>query len=149
MKRNYMSQIISVFFPTWLLWILAYLTLFINPSNFNNRFMGSVTFLLVLVALLGSLSNSLPRTTYFKYIDCWFFWYVTNNILIIAYNVFLDKVQLTNDRVMLVENDRRDTQKNWFEMFQTVERAQINRRTIIIFPILTTMFNIFYFTLTT
>ena len=149
MKRNYMSQIISIFFPTWLLWLLAYLTLFINPSNFNNRFMGSITFLLVLVALLGSLSNSLPRTTYFKYIDCWFFWYVTNNILIIAYNVFLDKVQLTNEQVMPIGNAAEANGKSWFGLLLSLKRAQINRKAIMLFPVLTIIFNILYFTLTT
>ena len=149
MKRNYMSQLISIFFPTWLLWLLAYLTLFINLSNFNNRFMGSVTFLLVLVALLGSLSNSLPRTTYFKYIDCWFFWYVTNNILIIMYHVFLNKVELTNEQVVPIGNVQGDNTKNWFALIQPLERAQVNQKAIMIFPVLTVLFNIVYFTLTT
>ena len=149
MKRNYTSQIISIFFPTWLLSLLAYLTLFIDLSNFNNRFMGSVTFLLVLVSLLGSLGNSLPRTTYFKYIDCWFFWYVTNNIFIIAYHVFLDRVKLTNDEVMPVENDKGDNAKNWFVFIRSSKREQINQKAFVLFPALTILFNIAYFILTT
>ena len=73
MQGNYMSQVISTFFPTCLLWLLAYFTIFIYIDNFNNRFMGSVTFLLVLVSLHGSIVNGLPKTTYFKYIDFSFY----------------------------------------------------------------------------
>ena len=147
MKRNYTSQIISIFFPTWLLWLLAYLTLFINISNFNNRFMGSVTFLLVLVALLGSLGDSLPKTTYFKYIDCWFFWYVTNNVAIIAYHIFLAKMELNTGQTVVqdgvVGND------NWIAWIRSLGVPQINPAAIIIFPVLTILFNIIYFVLTT
>ena len=90
MTRLYMNQIINTIFPTCLLWVLAYSTLFINVQNFNNRFMGSVTFLLVLAALLGSINNSLPKTSYFKYIDLWFLWYITNIFLIIISHIILD-----------------------------------------------------------
>ena len=69
MARNYTNQVISTIFPTCLLWILIYFTMLINVLNFNNRFMGSVTFLLVLVTLRNSVNSSLPKTSYLKYID--------------------------------------------------------------------------------
>ena len=37
--------------------------------------MVSVTTLVVLAALLSSMKDRIPSTTYFKYIDLWFLWY--------------------------------------------------------------------------
>ena len=73
----YTDQLISTFFPTILLWMLAYFTIFIKPENFNERMMVSVTVLLVLAALLAPIRSEIPPTSYFKYIDLWFLWYST------------------------------------------------------------------------
>ena len=90
MDRLYNDQIINTFFPTFLMWILGYSTLFINIDDFPDRFMGAVTSLLVLAALLSSINMSLPRTSYFKYIDLWFLWYLANIFSIIMYHIVLD-----------------------------------------------------------
>ena len=66
LKRNYMHQIFTTFFPTFLLWLLTYATLFIDVDDFDNRFQGSTTTMLVLAALLNSITSSLPKTSYNK-----------------------------------------------------------------------------------
>ena len=98
-QRLYFHQLISTFFQTCCLSLLAYLTMFINVANFSDRFMGSVTALLVLAALLASISNDLPKTSYFKYIDIWFLWNITNIFLISAFHVALDQVLQQNKSV--------------------------------------------------
>merc|ERR1711997_156095 len=55
---------INTFFPTFMLYVLAYSTLFIKISEFGNRIMVAVTALLVLASLLGAISNELPTTSY-------------------------------------------------------------------------------------
>ena len=149
MTRNYMSQLISIFFPSWLLWLLSYLTLFINISNFNNRFMGSITFLLVLVSLLASLNFTLPQTSYFKYIDGWFFWYVANNIAIIAYHIFIDSAKVGNRRIYPENAEDKNEGKHLVELLRSYKKEEINQTVIIIYPVLTLLFNIFYFAFTT
>ena len=52
--------------------------------------MGAVTSLLVLAALLGSMQASLPKTAYFKVIDIWFNWFMSNIFLIILIHVIVD-----------------------------------------------------------
>ena len=53
LDRIYNDQMINTFIPTFLLWMLGYSTLFINIKDFNDRFMGTVTALLVLASLLS------------------------------------------------------------------------------------------------
>ena len=76
-------------------------------ENFNNRFMGSITALLVLTALLGSINDDLPITSYFKYIDMWFTWYIANIFCIIVFHIFLDKTREVNTKNKVVSIDSR------------------------------------------
>ena len=89
-SRNYSDQVKTIFAPTCMLWFLAYLTLFLRTDDLNNRSRISVTILLVLVALLGSGRYDYPKTTYFKFIDLWFFFYITDILLIICHHIFID-----------------------------------------------------------
>ena len=138
MKRLYNNQIINTFFPTCLMWILAYSTLFINLDNFNNRFMGAVTSLLVLSSLLGSINNTLPKTSYFKYIDIWFLWYITNILLIIISHIIMDNVPNTSEDNSS-SSDNIQTSQNYMG-----KRTSINRISIKMFPVFTVCFNIIY-----
>ena len=158
MQRNFMSQVISTFFPTCLLWLLAYFTIFINVANFNNRFMGSVTFMLVLVSLRGSIVSDLPTTSYFKYIDLWFFWYISNIFFIIAYHIIIDNISSlpllknTNRRAVVMSisagtneqqcaNDKFDPAPQCTLLNQKF----LNNIAMVLFPLATICFNILYF----
>ena len=88
--RLYEQHLMTTFFQSFLLWFLAFLTLFIDEDDFSNRFMGAVTALLVLAALLASLGDLLPKTAYFKYVDLWFNWFITNIFFIILVHVVID-----------------------------------------------------------
>ena len=55
-----------------------------------SRFMGAVTALLVLAALLSSIDDQLPKTAYFKFVDLWFNWFIANIFLIILIHIFID-----------------------------------------------------------
>ena len=90
MNRIYNDQLINTFIPTILLWLLSYSTFFIKLEDFNVRFIGTVTALLVMTSLLGSINMTLPRTSYFKYIDLWFLWYIANIFSIIICHIVLD-----------------------------------------------------------
>ena len=91
-----MHQILASFFPTFLLWLLTYATLYIDVDNFDNRFQGSVTAMLVLASLLNSITNSLPRTSYLKLIDLWFFWHTIAIFSVIMFHILLAKVHKSN-----------------------------------------------------
>ena len=117
MKRHWMNQVINVIFPTWLLFLLAYSTIFINLDNFNNRFMGSLTSLLVLTSLIGAINSGLPKTSYLKCIDYWFIWYITMIFLIIIHHVLLDNnlIGLKGNRNNSVANTMEPNDTKFFE----------------------------------
>ena len=148
MRRDYTNQIINTLFPTLLLWLLAYSTLFINTDNFNNRFMGSVTSLLVLTSLRGSINSGLPKTSYLKYIDVWFLWYTTSILLIIISHIAMDKVRIDsniNGKVLMVNS--KNPSRNDIRILpnRTPKRELINGLAIIFLPILNLCFNSAYF----
>ena len=91
MNRNYMHQVVSAFFPTWLLCVLSYSTLFIDLDRFAMRFQGSVVALLVYESLLNSITQSTPETAYFKMIDLWFIWHTVAMFTIILFHILIHK----------------------------------------------------------
>ena len=98
-QRLYQQHLLSTFLQSFLLWLLAYMTLYIDIVDFSNRFMGSVTSLLVLTSLHGSMEDSLPKTAYFKDIDIWFNWFLTNIFLIMLNHVLVDYLLKKGKRV--------------------------------------------------
>ena len=140
--RNYMNQIINTIFPTWLLFLLAYSTVFINLDNFNNRFMGSVTSLLVLTSLLGSINSGLPKTSYFKYIDLWFLWHITIIFLIIIHHVMVDNASRSRNLTMV---SSMDPSNDKLKPIKKLEKVFLNKIAIWVFPFINLLFNIIYF----
>ena len=119
-ERLYVDQLTSTFFQTFILWLLAYLTLFIPVGNLNERFMGSVTALLVLASLLGTMEDNLPKSNQTKCIDIWFLCYIINIFLIIIFHVILENLS-------------------------SKSRKKVNRIFSYIFPAITFVFNVGYF----
>ena len=85
-----LGNMVNTYFQTFLLCLMAYLTLYINLSDFANRFMGALTSLLVLASLLASIEANLPKTSYFKKIDVWFMSYIIFIFVIIVFHICID-----------------------------------------------------------
>lgn len=66
-------QLVTVFIPTTLINIISFATFSFKWFDFQNRIMVSLTALLVLSTLFSQISDSLPKTSYFKLVDVWFF----------------------------------------------------------------------------
>ena len=143
MSRKYTNQMISIFMPSWLIWFVAYLSFFINLDNFNNRFMGSLTSLLVLCSLLNAMTNTLPKTSYFKFVDFWFLWYISNSIVMISFHVLIDyQSRQHKSRVSPVQKTKFPVLK-----ITTWNSSQLNKFAIIGFPIMNGIFNAVYLVL--
>ena len=99
-ERLYMQYLLTTFFQSFLLLVLAYLTLFIDHADFSNRFMGALTCLLVLVSLLSTISEDIPKTAYYKYVDIWFNWFILNIFTIILLHVLVDYLHKNFHRVL-------------------------------------------------
>ena len=167
LDRIFNNQITSSFIPTLLLWLLAYSTLFVGIEQFNVRFMGTVTSLLVLSSLLNSISKSLPTTSYFKYIDLWFLWYLANIFSMVLYHVFAnnkesnkkaDTLLRQQGKVLIVSevfsNVEKDTSKVLHGLTQDEDKSTFNKQksicmnAIVLFPAQIMCFNAIYFVLT-
>jgi hypothetical protein len=144
LERMYTDQLIENFFPTILLWMLAYFTIFIKLDNFNERIMVSVTVLLVLAALLTPIKGKIPTTSYFKYIDLWFLWYTTYIFSITLFHILLHGYSTTIERhrvdigTKIVNVCKRD---------ENPRKHMINEIAKILLLIPFILFNCIYFTL--
>ena len=140
MSRQYVYQLLTTFFPSWLIWLVSYLTFFISPNNFNNRFMGSVTSLLVLTSLLNSVQSTLPETAYFKNIDCWFLWFISNSIVMIAAHVIIDNLSDSGqNRIHVMNPDESESLK-----ITNINKTKLNRLVKVSLPIINIFFYLFY-----
>ena len=129
-SRVYMNQMLNIFLPIILLWSLAYFTMFIDLENFSDRFIGSVTTLLVLVALLSSVNEDLPKTSYFKFIDLWFLWNISSILLITLFHICISHIpnnQIRSQSFLAIRNDEGVQNRSL--------RYKINRVGVILFGI--------------
>ena len=147
-NRLYTSHLTSIYFQTFLMWFLAYLTLFIEIEDFSNRFMGMVTALLVLVALLASIADKLPQTSYFKYIDLWFTFYIINIISLIMFTIFVDLV-LKQEDPLFVSQKVVNQQVGVKPESKRKRALKYNNVAKILFPVIVAIFSILYFFLST
>ena len=145
MKRQYINQLLTIFFPSWLIWLIAYLTFFVPLKNFNNRFMGSLTSLLVLTSLLNTVEKTLPQTAYFKNIDCWFLWFISNSIVMIAAHVLIDNLSDSTQNKLQIGA----MSPNESDIFKVtnVKKKKLNQIMIIELPVINIFFYLFYFLL--
>ena len=90
MSRSYLFHITQTFFQSFLLAFLAYLTFWIDIEDFNDRFIGSLTALLVLASLMSSLTGGLPNTAYYKVVDVWLIFFLVTNAVIITLHIIID-----------------------------------------------------------
>lgn len=134
-----LGNMVNTYFQTFLLCLMAYLTLYINLADFGNRFMGALTSLLVLASLLASIEENLPKTSYFKKIDVWFMSYIIFIFVIIVFHICVDFC--TGQRDEMFDNTNL--------MVRQTKRSAIylNNWGKVVFPIVLIVFTILYFVL--
>ena len=126
------------------MWFLAYLTLFIEIEDFSNRFMGMVKAWLVLAALLASMADRLPQTSYFKYIDLWFTFYIINIIALIMLAIFVNAI-FKQDDPMFVSKKVVNQQVGINPESKRKRAIEYNNIAKILFPAIVALFSILYF----
>lgn len=162
MKRDYKHALLTKLFPTFLLWLLAYFSLLIRVDDFTNRFMGSVTALLVFTTLLETIYDQIPRTSYLRFIDIWVIWYLTNIFFICIFHIVLDmgfnikdgiaettsnniNPRLFQSRTCINESLQQENNQEENVKKRKKRWIIINQITQIICPIATIIFNVIYF----
>ena len=126
--------------------------------------MVAVTALLVLASLLGAISDELPTTSYFKFIDLWFLWYLINIFLITLYHIMLDAIKDDDLKILnpppfhneekkvsqitpiTIQNAARSEEcEKCMAKTIKIDKKGINQIAIMIFPVCTLIFNFIYF----
>lgn len=98
-------------FPPLLLGFLAYLTFWIDIGGFTDRFMGSLTALLVLSSFMSTVSSSLPKTSTYKAIDLWLIFFLISTALNIAVHVLVDHFYQKEQKKKMITKHLATTQK--------------------------------------
>ena len=150
MKRIPTNQFLSTFFPSVILWLFGYSTLFIEPTEqgFENRFMGSGTALLVIATLINAVKSDLPKTSYMKFIDIWFLWHVVSVFAIIVYHIVLERMRSYLEKATEAENQVlhfKEDDTAYCKILGVKSINNINKAMIYVFPILTVSFYVVYF----
>ena len=165
MRRIAINQFLNTFFPTVILWLFGYSTLFIEPdeNGFNNRFMGSGTALLVVATLINAVKSDLPKTAYTKFIDIWFLWHVLSVFVIIVYHIVLDRIRYSLEKqtkkedevVEFEEHEKKDNEdaisehqedgENTLDTTKLTMIKTINKTLLVLFPSINGIFYIVYF----
>ncbi|XP_042216680.1 glutamate-gated chloride channel alpha-like [Homarus americanus] len=92
LRRRYIFFMTSTYFPTMLLLLIGYGTLYIRLQMFQVRSIMSLTTLLVLTSLYTQTAASLPKTSYLKAIDVWLLCCIIILVLIIVSHIVTDFV---------------------------------------------------------
>jgi len=138
-KRDYFYYLTQSFLTSLILGMLAYFTFFISIDDFNDRFMGSLTALLVLAALVSVYTSDLPKTSYFKVIDVWLQFFVLTTAINISAHIVIDNLR---------KQERREEMDGGFEEKENrvkksklkLTAKQVNDSFIVMFPTLFTIF---------
>ena len=89
--RKLSYHIVNTYLPTFVLMMIAGITLFIDFSHFEVSIMIALTSMLVTYTLYQSISTHLPPTSYMKMIDIWLFGGLIFPFFIIAILVIMKK----------------------------------------------------------
>ncbi|XP_027218034.2 uncharacterized protein [Penaeus vannamei] len=90
MQHLYATQLVTIFVPTTLINLISFATFCFKWFDFQNRIMVSLTALLVLSTLFAQISDNLPKTSYFKLIDIWFFGSILFSFVIIIIHTLVE-----------------------------------------------------------
>ena len=71
MKRKITSEMMTTYFPSFLLMMITYATTFFKPFFFEAALSVNLTTMLVMTTIFISKMESLPPTSATKMIDCW------------------------------------------------------------------------------
>ena len=152
LKRRSINGIIQIITPSLILWLCAILTMQYDVNDLTNRNRTSVTALLVLVMLFGSISNKgdFPKTSGFKHIDVWFVWYLINVFLIMCHHTAISKISKNPKTKIGAKNKHTScimygNMRDSAVLESVVKRKEMINRIMTIFLILLTiLFNVIY-----
>ena len=102
--RNLSYYIVSIYIPTFCLFLISVFTLFIDSTHFESNIMVALTGMLVSYTLYQGISSYVPPTSYMKMIDIWLIsglimpFFIISILIIMDYQFLKEKNQLVDLR---------------------------------------------------
>ncbi|XP_064099440.1 uncharacterized protein LOC135210479 [Macrobrachium nipponense] len=84
--------ILNIYIPTLVLLAISYMSLFVRTDMFDTRMMAALTVQLVIATLFSQVSQSLPKTSYFKMVDVWFLFCIAITFIVILFHGIIDSI---------------------------------------------------------
>ncbi|XP_047500997.1 uncharacterized protein LOC125047016 [Penaeus chinensis] len=91
-QNQYTFYITNVIVPTLLMAIICYLTFYFQLNDFQDRIVISLTSMLVLATLFTQMSQSIPKTAYFKVIDGWFMCLIVIDFFVVVIHTIIENL---------------------------------------------------------
>ncbi|ROT82856.1 putative ligand-gated chloride channel-like 3 isoform X1 [Penaeus vannamei] len=126
LDRRWTVIVMAVFFPTSMLLIIGYSTLFVKVSLLQVRLIVSLTTLLVLYTLFNNTSDALPPTAYVKMIDVWFFSCILLLFFVIISHVVVEHLENRSAGVTWIRPIENSGSKNTGKKVLSVPRHQLD-----------------------
>ncbi|XP_069989629.1 glutamate-gated chloride channel subunit beta-like [Penaeus vannamei] len=96
-ENQYKYYLVNAFAPSLMMVVICLLTLGFDLHDFQDRIMVSLTSLLVLAAFFTQTSQSIPKTSYVKFIDAWYLALICEDFLVIVALVCVEVVRLREE----------------------------------------------------
>ena len=108
-KRNFVSEIMITYFPSFLLLAITFATTFFKPFFFEAALSVNLTTMLVMTTIFISKMEGLPPTSDIKMIDYW--------LILCQMMIFAEVVLLTAIEYQRTEEDDDDTKLSCLKVF--------------------------------
>ena len=108
-KRNFVSEIMITYFPSFLLLAITFATTFFKPFFFEAALSVNLTTMLVMTTIFISKMEGLPPTSDIKMIDYW--------LILCQIMIFAEVVLLTAIEYQRTEEDDDDTKPRCLKVF--------------------------------
>ena len=107
MKRKIMSEMMTTYFPSFLLMMITYATTFFKPFFFEAALSVNLTTMLVMTTIFISKMEGLPPTSATKMID---YWLILCQLVPFAEVVLLTAVEYLREEELEKEEDKEETE---------------------------------------
>ena len=134
LKRMFKYHLAATYVPSALLIIVTTITLFVDERHYGSTIMVHLTTMLVMFTLYQSVSDSMPKTAYLKFIDIWLLYGLVVPFMTFVVEVTLRLLSVDDDEVSLNENVIRvnqvQSQLDLTTISQNPDASEVKRNSI-------------------
>ena len=93
--RKILNQVLTIYFPTFLIIVIVYSTNFFKDFFFESVVTVNLTGMLVLTTMYLSVAGGLPQTSYVKMIEIWLLFTLMVPFVVVILHVYMDSLRVS------------------------------------------------------